>query len=77
MIRPDKHMNLQISIISISAFILQNLKKGQQISYANLQSKTMNKLGVDAKKNFPYALNFLFLLGKIIYISESDSFSTT
>jgi len=73
MIYPDKHMNLKVSVLNISAFILGNVKTGQEVQYNKLLDKTISKLGQKSKENFPYALNFLFLLGKIKYISEADS----
>lgn len=77
MIYPDKHMNLRVSVVNISAFILTNLKLGQEVQYTKILEKVINNFGEDAKENFPYALNFLFLLGKLIYISESDSLAIT
>jgi len=77
MIYPDKHMNLQVSVVNISAFILTNLKLGQDIQYTKMMDKVISNLGADAKENFPYALNFLFLLGKLTYISETDSLTST
>jgi len=73
MILPDKHMKLKTSVVNISAFILTNLKLGQEIEYTKLLEKTVSLLGDDIKENFPHALSFLFLLGKLKYIQESDS----
>lgn len=74
MIVPDKHMNLEISVLNISAFILSNVKLGQEVSYDNLLNKSVKELGKSSTENFPYAINFLFLLGKISYNEISDSF---
>lgn len=74
MIVPDKHMNLDTSVLRISAYILSLLKIGQEISYDTLLEKTINNLGDDTKENYPYALNFLFLMDKIEYDNQKDSF---
>jgi hypothetical protein len=39
-----------------------------------LLNKITDTLGDEAKMNFPYALNFLFLLGKLNYEQKTDSF---
>lgn len=74
MIIPDKHLNLDYSVISISAYILTQLKMGQEITYDFLLSKTIKHLGIDAKENYPYALSFLYLMDKIEYVNAQDSF---
>lgn len=74
MIRPDRHTNLDYSVVNISSFILRQLNSYYSISYDNLLEKVTNNLGLSAKENYPYALNFLYLLGKINYNPESDSF---
>jgi len=74
MIRPDRHMNPDFSVINISAFILKQLNPFYEISYDDLSKKVIENIGEGAKENYPYALNFLFLLGKIIYLEQTDSF---
>lgn len=74
MIKPDRYLNPSWSVISISAYILEQLNTIYDIGYDVLLSKVENDLGKEIKENFPYALNFLFLFGKIRYIQESDSF---
>ncbi len=74
MIRPDRHTNPDISVINISVFILQYLNKFYDIGYDDLMNKVVEELGNQTKENYPYALNFLYLLGKIEYIEQSDSF---
>ena len=74
MIRPDRHMNPDFSVINISAYILKQLNPFYEISYDDLSKKVIENIGEGAKENYPYALNFLFLLGKIIYLEQTDSF---
>lgn len=74
MIRPDRHTNPDHSVINISANILIQLNSFYDISYDELLQKVTRSLGAEAIENFPYALSFLFLLGKITYLEEKDSF---
>lgn len=74
MIKPDRHTNLNISVISVSAFILVQINAFYDISYDELCDKIISHMGIDAKENLPYALNLLFLLGKIEYLETKDSF---
>jgi len=76
MIRPDKYTNPDYSVINISAAILEELKSNYFISYNELLEKILNnkKIGNRAKENYPYALNFLYLLGKIDYQEDTDQF---
>lgn len=75
MIRPDRHTNPDYSVLNISAFILKQLNSFYAISYDSLLKKVIDNLGNESKENYPYALNFLFLLGKLNYQQESDSFT--
>lgn len=74
MIKPDRHTNIDLSVINISAYILTQLNAFYEISYDDLLSKVIGNIGEGAKDNYPYALNFLFLLGRVEYIEETDSF---
>ncbi|MBP7397359.1 MAG: hypothetical protein K9I26_06350 [Flavobacterium sp.] len=74
MIKPDRHTNPKYSILNISTVILSELNVFYSIQYDNLLNKITDTLGDEAKMNFPYALNFLFLLGKLNYEQTTDSF---
>jgi hypothetical protein len=74
MIKPDRHTNPDTSVINIGAFILQQLNSLYDISYDNLMKKVVDNIGEGAKENYPYAINFLYLLGKVEYIEQTDSF---
>lgn len=75
MIKPDRKTNPDYSVINISAFILKQLNSVYSINYDVLLYKVVNELGCLAKENYPYAINFLFLVGKINYNQETDSFT--
>ncbi len=74
MIKPDRHTNPDISVINISAFILKQLNVFYDISYDDLLNKVLDNMGERAKENYLYALNFLYLVGKLTYFEETDSF---
>lgn len=74
MIKPDRHTNPKYSILNISTVILSELNVFYAIQYDNLLNKIIAVLGDEARVNFPYALNFLFLLGKLNYEQKTDSF---
>jgi hypothetical protein len=74
MIKPDRHINPEISVLNIGAFILGKLNAFYDISYDKLMQEVVDNIGEGAIENYPYAINFLYLLGKIEYIEASDSF---
>ncbi|MFY7728300.1 MAG: ABC-three component system middle component 8 [Flavobacterium sp.] len=76
MIKPDRHTKPKYSILNISTIILSELNRFYAISYDNLLNKVVLAIGEEAKTNFPYALSFLFLLGKINYDQVTDSFKS-
>lgn len=74
MIRPDKYMNLDTSVLNISSVILKLFKNSRLISFDEISNSVINKLGFNSKENIIYALNFLYLLNKIEYHQEIDNF---
>jgi len=74
MIKLDRHTNPKFSMINISSIILSELNAFYSVQYDSLLKKVVNILGDEARVNFPYALNFLYLLGKLIYEQNTDSF---
>lgn len=74
MIKLDRHANPDFSVINISAFVLTLLNEHYSINYDELLEKVVSHLGVPSKENYPYALNFLYLLGKLNYDQKNDSF---
>lgn len=74
MIKPDRYTDPKISVVNISALILSELNEFYSIQYDSLLNKITSILGKEAKANFPYALDFLYLLGKLRYDQQTDSF---
>lgn len=74
MITPEKHMNLELSVINVSFFILYKIKKDLEIKFDDLILYLNKLLGDDVKIIFMNSINFLFLLGKIEFNKEKDKF---
>ena len=73
MIKPAKHMNLDLSLIRISALLLKRLYKKRIISIDDALSRLQQKVGEDASIVFMPALTFLYILGKVEYHQHNDS----
>ena len=67
-------MNLESSVINISAHILRILREHRVMRYEELLHAVVVSTSEDAKKTFLSALGFLFVLGKITYKKSIDSF---
>jgi hypothetical protein len=74
MIKPDRHTNPDTSVINIGSYIITQLNSFYDISYDDLMDKVIENLGKGAKENYPYAINFLYIIGKIQYLEKTDSF---
>lgn len=72
MITAHKYLNLDLSVINISALVIEYLTKHRLLQYDELLKISISAYGEKAKSVFPYALNFLFLVGKIEYSIELD-----
>lgn len=75
MITPDKYLNLKTSIINVSAIIIQELQKVRVMPVVELEKRISQILEEDAAFSMHYALNFLYLIDKISYEKNLDSFS--
>ncbi|OHD09213.1 MAG: hypothetical protein A2Y34_14630 [Spirochaetes bacterium GWC1_27_15] len=74
MIKPNKYLDLDYSVINICSLILEDFINQNIISYDELIISIIYKIGEKGKEIVPYSLNFLFLLGKLKYYPEIDSF---
>lgn len=75
MITAHKYLNLDYSVINVSAYIIDVLTRhGKIFTYSELQKGCIKSLGSQSKSIFPYALDFLFLLGVLVYNEALDSF---
>lgn len=74
MITAHKYLNLDASVINISALIINELKENKLLKHDELLNVAINIIGEQAKDILPYALNLLFLLNKISYTLDLDAF---
>lgn len=74
MIKPTKYLNLDLSLFNITAVLINEFKNQQIISYDELLNISLDKIGKSSKEIIPYALNFLYLIGKIEYHQAIDAF---
>ena len=72
MIRPNKYMNLDLSVINIGGVILKSLSRCPVQKYDELLNMVVYMQGNAAKSVFLNSLSFLFLLGKISYQPQND-----
>ena len=73
-IKPDKYMDLKTSSLKIGSEIIMILlnKKDKKIKYTSLYNHFFKIHGEECNYILTPAINFLFLLGKIIYNSSTD-----
>lgn len=73
MIKPTKHMNLELSVVHVASKLIEVLLSGPR-KYQELLADLVIDLGEDSKFSFIPSLCFLFLLGKLEYDKETDKF---
>jgi len=73
MIKPNKFLDINNSIIKISSDIIKILLKDKVIKYNNLYNQIIVKNGENSKYVFINALDFLYLFNKINYDSNNDT----
>lgn len=71
-IKAHRFLNLETCTLKISSEILSCLLKNNEIPYFELFKTFKSKYPNDVDYEFPLAINFLFLLGKIEYKIEKD-----
>ncbi len=73
MIKPDKYMNLDMSVINVGGLILKSLLSTPVQKYEEVEGFILTNLGEAAKPIIIYALDFLYIIGKILYSSVTDT----
>lgn len=73
MITPHKHMNLEGSVLRVSALMVREIARRRTLEVEVLRERIVKKIGSDTELVFLPALSFLFLLGKIEYHPKTDS----
>lgn len=74
MITPQKHMNLDVSVLRVAASMLKEVKKRRVIEFRQLRQKVVKSIGPDVDLVFLPALSLLYLLGRLEYHEKNDSF---
>lgn len=73
MIRATKHLNLNTCVLRASSRLLAKLQAERLCGYEALRSSLMG-LDSDADILFLPTIHFLFLLGRVNYHAQTDSF---
>ncbi len=74
MLAPTKHTKIRYSVLYIAGLILFEIKKNGIIKYDDLKNVIINAVDKEIGDSFTYSLSYLFLIGKIFYNQELDSF---
>ena len=72
MIVPTKYLDLQASIVNVSAYVMGCLVARGPIKYDFLLSLVENEVCPRARFQLPYALGLCYLVGVADYDSEAD-----
>ncbi len=70
-------MNPRLSAIHVGGLIIKTLKDSGMLTFDELLTNLVHKLGPKVKEVFLPSLSFLFLVGKIYYHQQIDSFERT
>ena len=72
MLSPRKHLDLDSSLLRVASIILKELIRKRAVGFETLRNLIVRRTGDDGELTFLPALQFLFLLGKIEYLSKND-----
>lgn len=73
MLTPKKHLNLDVSVLRVSAIMLRELRKRGVVEFERLRGVVTKRVGADGELTFMPALNFLYLIGKVEYHLKNDT----
>jgi hypothetical protein len=73
MIRPAKHLNLNTCVLRAASRLLARLQRGRICGFADLKA-SLADLGDDAEVVFLPTIHFLFLVERVDYHPQTDSF---
>lgn len=73
MIRPGKHLNLDLCVLRIATIVLSHLQRHRVECFQKLLQKVRDTAGDDAEVWFIPALDLLFLLGRLNYLPQRDT----
>lgn len=73
MITPTKHMNLDLSVLRVASILLTHLARYNIMQMDEVQKCVERHLGADGTLILGDALNFLYILGKVDYHTQTDT----
>ena len=73
MIRPAKHLNLNTCVLRVASRLLARLQRERICRFNDLRD-SVSDLGEDADTVFLPTVHFLYLLGRVEYHPQTDSF---
>jgi hypothetical protein len=73
MLTPRKHLNLDTSVLRVSALMMRELRRRDVMEFERLRNYVVRRVGPDGELSFLSALNFLYLVGKVEYHLQNDT----
>lgn len=73
MLTPRKHMNLDVSVLRVSALMLREIKKRGVMEFEKLRRFVIRRVGQDGELAFLPALDLLYLLGRADFHLKNDT----
>jgi hypothetical protein len=73
MLTPRKHLDLDVSVLRVSALMLRELSKMGVVEFVRLRQFVLRRAGPNGERACLPALNFLFLMGKAEYHLKNDT----
>jgi hypothetical protein len=70
---PKKHLDLDVSVVRVSAIMLRELSRHGVVQFEKLRGVVIRRVGADGDLSFMPALSFLFLLGRVEYHIQNDT----
>lgn len=77
MLKPLKHSDPSLSILNVAGLIIAALQQNTILAYDDLLVILTGQASAGVKDVYHYALSFLYLVGKIEYLSEIDALRMT
>ena len=74
MLQPNKHLDLDQSVLRVSAIILSELGRRRILPFESVRKLVGRRIGDDADIVLMPAINLLFLLGRLKYHLKTDAF---
>ena len=73
MLTPTKLLDLDTSVLRVSAIMIRALSRRGVMEFEQLRGLVKGRIGADGELSFLPALSFLYLLGRIEYHTANDT----